>query len=90
MENPVTWTNLALSLAVAVVAGAVSLGGLVAVFAKVWASTVVHLREDVAFHHRALSDLRTQLAAERTACDEKIKRQGERLEELEKRAGMRE
>lgn len=48
------------------------------------------LRADIAYHQRQLLDLRNLIDRERDDCEARIARQNERIEVLERRAGVRE
>lgn len=48
------------------------------------------LREDVVYHQRQLTELRTLLGQEREDCEARLARLAARVEELERRLGIRE
>lgn len=68
----------------------VCLGGLFWAMFYGYRSIVKGLREDISYHQRQLTDLRALIAAEREDCEARIARQNERIEVLERRAGVRE
>lgn len=88
--QPITWAEVGLISAAAAGVTVASVAGLMRVMTSTYNRIVLGLRDDVSYHQRQLTDLRSILAAERDECEARIARVAARVEELERRQGMRE
>lgn len=88
--QPITWAEVGLISAAAAGVTVTSIALLIKTMTGAYGRVVMGMRDDVAYHQRQLTDLRSILAAERDECEARIARVAARVEELERRQGMRE